>query len=128
MEIENPEVVSVYGRFKEILSSVHPYDVVDEADRLFSNLRIHHDRIVVDQTNQCRNEALSNITSLTEKMKSHLQANAAPDDLCNQALYPLRANNNQIKTAETISGIDRLMQEAQEAFEIQWEEIIDQTR
>ncbi len=125
---ENPEVVSSYKRFTQILSSPRPYDLVDEADRLFKKLKIQSDKIVAHHTSQRRSDALSNVSSLIEKMKSHLQTHAASDDLRNQALYPLHVTYNQIKTAGTIRRIDRFMQEAQDAFEIFREEVVNQTR
>ena len=124
-DMTNPAVAYAYERFKEILSSARPYDQVDEAAQLLKPLRIHHHEIIARRTEQCREEALSNIEVLIEKMKALLQAHAADNDRQNQSLYPLRAAWERIKTAGTRGRIDQLMQEAWESFDIRKEELLD---
>lgn len=124
-DMANPEVANAYKRFKEILSSTQPYDQADEAAQLLKPLRIHHHEILARRTEQCREEALSNIEVLIEKMKALLQAHAADNDRQNQSLYPLRAAWERIKTAGTRGRIDQLMQEAWESFDIRKEELLD---
>lgn len=121
---EEPAMASAYEQFNRILTSAQPFEQVEEAWRLRQALKPLHDRMVAQQTQQCRLTVLSEIDSLIQKMKSHLEVYAASDDLRNQSLYPLQMNIKKIKAAKTIAAINHGLHSARESFEASWDKVI----
>lgn len=121
---KDPDMASAYQRFNRILTSAQPFEQVEEAWRLHEALKPLHGRIVAQQTQQCRQTVLSEIESLIQKMKDHLQAHAASADLRNQSLYPLQMNIKKTKAAKTIAAINHGLHSARESFEASWDKIV----
>ncbi|MGD9368635.1 MAG: hypothetical protein PVH87_23240 [Desulfobacteraceae bacterium] len=122
VKMDEPCVAEAYGRFQTILALPRPYDQVDEAWQLYRLLKSHHDRIAAQQTQQCRETALSKVGSLIRDMGKHLEAHGADDDLRNQALFTLRVKLRCINESKNIGRIERHVLAAEEAFEIFWDE------
>jgi hypothetical protein len=57
------------------------------------------------------------------KMKNHLEAHKAGPDLRNKYLYSLRMISKNIRMAKDIESINRLKSDAEDKFDIYWEEI-----
>jgi hypothetical protein len=121
--IEEPSVAAAFERFEFILSLPQPYDRVDEAWQLYQSLKPCHDKIVAQQTEQCRQAALSKMASLVREMKTHLDAHGADADLRNQALFSLRVKVRSINDSKNIHRIKIHAQAAEEVFEAFWDEV-----
>lgn len=121
--IDNPSVGEAYERFNLILSSPQPYDRMDEAWRLYQTLKAHHDKIIAQKTQQYREKALSRVEPLIRKMRIHLDAHGADDDLRNRSLYDLRMKIKNINAARSIDKIRHFRLAAEEAFDLFWEEV-----
>lgn len=115
-------VAEAYQRFQTILALPRPYDRVDEAWQLYRLLKSHHDKIAAQQTQRCREKALSKVGSLIRDMGKHLEAHGADDDLRNHALFTLRVKLRCIKESKNIDRIERHVLAAEEAFEMFWDE------
>lgn len=120
---KDPETASAFERLKRIVSSSKPYDSIEKASELLQKVSARHDRIVADQTEKHRVFGLAEVDHMIERMRRHLNRRLAGQDFRNRALYTLRLINKKIHHAETIQTIDRLLEEAQEQFEILWEEV-----
>lgn len=121
---DEPFLAEAYGRFKTILALPRPFDRVDEAWQLYRLLKSHHDKIVAQQTQECRETALAKVGSLVRDMSKHLEAHGADDDLRNQALFALRVKLRCINESKNIDRIKRHVLAAEEAFEMFWDEVV----
>lgn len=122
-KMDEPCVAEAYGRFQTILALPRPYDRVDEAWQLYRLLKSHHDKITAQQTQQCRETALSKVGFLIRDMGKHLEAHGADDDLRNHALFTLRVKLRCINESKNIDRIKRHVLAAEEAFEMFWDEV-----
>jgi hypothetical protein len=122
-QMDKPCAAEAYGRFQTILALPRPYDRVDEAWQLYRLLKSHHDKIVAQQTQQCRETALAKVGSLVRDMGKHLEAHGADDDLRNHALFALRVKLRCINESRNIDRIKRHVLAAEEAFEMFWDEV-----
>ena len=118
-----PAAAADLERLDMIMSSSRPYGRVNEAWQLFCSLKPLHDEIVARQTRQCREAALSIVTTLIRKMRDHLKAHGADDDLRNQSLFALRVKIRSIEEANSVDRIEGHVQDAQEAYETFWGEV-----
>jgi hypothetical protein len=115
---EKENISAAYERFKQIMADPQPYHRVDEAHHLLQTLEPCHDRIVAQRTEQGRAEARLKIEALIQKMKTHLDRQAADDDARNRPLYALRQHLKAIETAPTLTRIHRQMRLADEDYEL----------
>ena len=60
---------------------------------------------------------------MIERMKNHLDAHRADQDLRNKSLYFLRIINKNISKAKNIKGINLFINDAEDQFDTFWEEI-----
>lgn len=116
--IEDPGIAEPYARFRSILSSPQPYDAVEEAWQLYQSVNEYYEKIVAQQTRQCRKAALAEVDTLIRNMKNQLDQHDAEDDVRNQALYVLRSMAKSIQMANGIKQIHRFAEAAHEAFEV----------
>ncbi len=110
-------------RLDTILSDSRPYGRVEEAWRLYRSIKPVHDGIVARRTQQRREEARSRVAALIRKMRDHLEAHGADDDLRNQSLFTLRARIRCIEEADRIDRIEGYLRDAEEAYEFYWGEV-----
>ncbi len=120
---KDPETADAFERLKRILSLSAPYDLIDEASELLKKVKVRHNRIVADQTENYRISGLAKVDHMIERMRRHLDSRRAGQDLQNKALYPLRRIAKHIRRAESIQTINRLLEDAQEQFDIFYEEV-----
>jgi hypothetical protein len=106
-----------------IMSSSRPYGRVDEAWQLYRSLKPLHDEITARQIRQCREAARSRVSTLIRKMRDHLEANGADDDLRNQSLFALRVKIRSIEEANSVDRIEGHVQDAQEVYKTFWGEV-----
>lgn len=121
--IHGTHITAAYERFRQILSDPRPYDRLDEATGLLRTLKPCHDRILGQQTAQCRKEALLKGEALIQKMKIHLDAHRVNVDTRNRSLYALRQRLKAIETARTMALINRQVRAAEEAYELFRDEV-----
>ncbi len=119
----DPAAAADFERLNMILSSSRPYGRVDEAWQLFCSLKPLHDEIVARQTRQRREAARSIVTTLIQKMKDHLEAHGADDDLRNQSLFALRVKIRSIEEATSLDRIEGHVLDAKEVYETFWGEV-----
>ena len=123
-ELKNKsEIIKSFDRLKQILSMSEPYDMVEEAWELYEKIKIHNDIIVENKTEKCRINGLKILGDMVEKMKNHLEAHKAGSDLRNKFLYSLRRISKNIRKAKDIESINRLKNDAEDKFDIYWEEV-----
>ena len=118
-----PAAAADFESLHLIMSSSRPYGRVNEAWQLYRSLKPLHDKITARQTQQCRETARSRVTTLIRKMKDHLEAHGAEDDLRNQSLFALRVKIRRIEEANSVDRIEGHVQDAQEVYETFWEEV-----
>lgn len=112
--------MSVSNRYRSPPLSLY---CIDEACCLLRTLKLHHDRILAEQTAQCREEALLKAGALIQKMKTHLDTYRVDDDTRNRSLYALRQRLKAIEAARTMALINRQMSAAVEAYELFRDEV-----
>jgi len=117
------DIISSFDRLKQILLASQPYDMVEEAWELYKKIKIYNDIIVENKTEQYRIKMVTMLDHMTEKMKNHLEAHKAGPDLRNKFLYSLRMISENIRKAKDIENINRLKSDAEDKFDIYWEEI-----
>ena len=123
-ELKNKlDIITNFDRLKQILSTSQPYDMVEEARKLYKKIKIYNDIIVEKKTEQYRIEVLTMLDHMIEKMKNHLEAHKAGPDLRNKFLYSLRMISENIRKAKDIEKINKLKNHAQDKFDIFWEEV-----
>jgi len=123
-ELKNKsEIITAFDRLKQILSISQPYDMVEEAWELYKKIKIHNDIIVENKTEKCRINGLKILGEMIEKMKNHLEAHKAGPDLRNKYLYSLRRISKNISKAKDIESINRLKSDAEDEFDLYWEEV-----
>lgn len=118
-----PAAAADFERLNLIMSSSQPYGQVNEAWQLFCLLKPLHDEILARQTQQCREAARSSVTTLIQKMRDHLEAHGADDDLRNQSLFALRVKIRSIEDANSVDRIEDHVLDAQEVYETFWGEV-----
>jgi hypothetical protein len=118
-----PAAAADFESLNLIMSSSRPYGRVDEAWQLFRSLKPLHDEIVARQTRQCREAARSTVSTLIRKMRDHLEAQGADDDLRNQSLFALRVKIRSIEKANSVDHIEGHVLDAQEVYETFWGEV-----
>jgi hypothetical protein len=116
-------VAADFERLSMIISSARPYGRVDEAWQLYRSLKPLHDEITERQTRRCREAAQSRVSTLIRKMRDHLEAHGADDDLRNQSLLALRVKMRSIEAADSIDRIEGYVLDAQEIYETFWGEV-----
>jgi hypothetical protein len=114
---DEPALVAARRRFLEILDLARPYGFVDEAEELWRELKPRHEAILAQQTEAHRQKALARLAEMIAAMKALLDRAAAPDDLRNQALYPLNTKITHIAKAVTVAAIAHHLHEARELFD-----------
>jgi hypothetical protein len=112
-----PAAAADFESLNLIMSSSWPYDRVDEAWQLFRSLKPLHDKITARQTRQCREAARSTMSTLIRKMRDHLDAHGAGEDLRNQSLFALRVKIRSIEEANSVDRIEGHVLDAQEVYE-----------
>ena len=117
------DIISSFDRLKQILSTSQPYDMVEEALELFKKIKIYNDIIVENKTKKYRIKVLTMLDHMIEKMKNHLEEHKAGPNLRNKFLYSLRIISENIRKAKDIVNINRLKSDAEEKFDIYWEEV-----
>lgn len=122
--IEDPGIADAYARFKAILASLRPYDSVKEAWQLYQTVNVYYQKIMAQQTRECRKAVLVEVDALIRNMKKQLDLHDAKDDVRNQALYALRTLAKSIQMAKGIKDIHRLAEAAREASDV-WLEVLD---
>ncbi|MFO7970412.1 MAG: hypothetical protein R6U40_01525 [Desulfobacterales bacterium] len=123
-ELQNkPDIITAFDRLKQILWTSQPYDMVEEAWELYEKIKIHNDIIVENKTKKCRTNGLTILGDMIEKMKSHLENHKAGPDLRNKYLYSLRSIAKNIRKAKDIESINRLKSDAEDKFDLYWEEV-----
>ena len=123
-ELKNKlDIITNFDRLKQILSTSQPYDMVEEARKLYKKIKIYNDIIVEKKTEQYRITVLMMLDHMIEKMKNHLEAHKAGPDLRNKFLYSLRMISENIRKAKDIEKINKLKNHAQDKFDLYWEEV-----
>jgi len=123
-ELKNrSDIITAFDRLKQILSTSQPYDMVEEAQELYKKIKIYNDIIVEKKTEQCRIIVLTMLNHMIKKMKNHLEAHKAGPDLRNKFLYSLRMISDNIRKAKDIETINQLKSDAEDKFDIYWEEV-----
>jgi hypothetical protein len=97
--------------------------MVEEALELYKKIKTYNDIIVENKTKKYRINVLTMLDHMIEKMKNHLEAHKAGPDLRNKFLYSLRRISENIRKARDIANINRLKSDAEEKFDIYWEEV-----
>jgi len=120
---DKSEIIAAFYRLKQILSMSQPYEIVEEAWELYKKIKTHNDIIVENKTEKCRINGVTILEDMIEKMKSHLEAHRAGPDLRNKFLYSLRRISKNISKAKDIESINRLKSDAEDKFDIYWEEV-----
>jgi hypothetical protein len=90
---------------------------------LYRSLKPLHDEIVARQTRQRREAARSIVTTLIQKMRDHLEAHGAGEDLRNQSLFALHVKIRSIEEANSVDRIEGHVLDAQEVYETFWGEV-----
>ena len=98
--------------------------MIIEAVELLKKVKAYNNIIVENKTELCRIAALTEINDMIERMKNHLDAHKADQDLRNKSLYFLRIINKNISKAKNIKGINLFINDAEDQFDTFWEEII----
>jgi hypothetical protein len=124
-ENSDTDVITACEQLHQIILSPQPYNQVDEAFRLLHIIKPHHDQIVNQQINQCRQQAQIKIESLIAKMKQHLSDHTVSEDIRHQALYGLQTKISAISQAVSTAAIQSALQTAEDHFDIAWEAVIE---
>ena len=120
---KNLDIAAGFDRLKQILSLSKPYDMIIEAVELLKKVKAYNNIIVENKTELCRIAALTEINDMIERMKNHLDAHKADQDLRNKSLYFLRIINKNISKAKNIKGINLFINDAEDQFDTFWEKI-----
>jgi hypothetical protein len=110
--IKDADIVAGFEKLKQILSSSAPYDMITEAKKMLKKM-----------TQQCRIALLRIVDNMIVEIKTHLDAHKTGQDLRNKSLYSLRTIKKRIGEANNISRMNLCLIDAEEKFDVLWDEI-----
>ena len=110
--IKDPNIVASFEKLKQILSLSDSYNMIKELKILLNKL-----------IQQCRIALSGKVDSMIVKMKEHLDAHEAGQDLRNKSLYYLRSIKGCISKATNIRSMSLCLIDAEEKFDAFWDEV-----
>jgi hypothetical protein len=110
--IKDRDIVASFEKLKQILTSSDSYNMIKELEILLNKL-----------IQQCRIALSGKVDSMIVKMKEHLDAHDAGQDLRNKSLYYLRSIKKCIHEAKNIRSMSLCLIDAEEKFDAFWDEV-----
>jgi hypothetical protein len=112
IELGHQQIPLGFEKLKQILSLSDSYNKIKELKALLNKL-----------IQQCRIALSGKVDSIIVKMKEHLDAHEADQDLRNQSLYYLRSIKKCIIEAKNIRSMSLCLIDAEEKLDAFWDEV-----
>jgi len=112
----NKQIFSKHQRLFEIITSPYPYPLLNEAERLLTDVQVFHQQVEREKIKTLRSNVMEKIEKMISKLINLFDTFESDQEYRNHCLYELRVLNKRIEKSGRIEEIDTLFNDAKDLF------------